>query len=280
MTRRQLLLAAGVTTAAAATWRGRPATAGGAPCSRSPAPPLAGRRPRPRASGWPATPTSTPTTPPTAAPPARAPARCCPGNVSVADQMRQAERLGLEFLPITDHRTYDQHWDPLWTSRPPAADPRRGGQRLAARHRPRRRRRGRRRRLVPRQRVLPAPAAERLGGAGAGRRLVDRPPRRRRVRRRASRTTVRTRSASTWSRSGTRQQRRHRDRLRRAALERGLALRRGRRLRLPLPRALGRGGSGDADHLGAGAGRRPSGPCWTPLPPAARPSRRARWGPS
>ncbi len=39
-----------------------------------------------------------------------------PGNVSVADQIGQAERMGLQFLPITDHRTYDQHWDPLWTS--------------------------------------------------------------------------------------------------------------------------------------------------------------------
>lgn len=39
-----------------------------------------------------------------------------PGNVSVADQIGQAERMGLQYLPLTDHRTYDQHWDPLWTS--------------------------------------------------------------------------------------------------------------------------------------------------------------------
>jgi hypothetical protein len=39
-----------------------------------------------------------------------------PGNVSVADQIHQAERVGLGFLPLTDHRTYDQQWDPLWTS--------------------------------------------------------------------------------------------------------------------------------------------------------------------
>ncbi len=39
-----------------------------------------------------------------------------PGNNSVADQIGQAERTGLGFLPLTDHRTYDQMWDPLWTS--------------------------------------------------------------------------------------------------------------------------------------------------------------------
>src|SRR4051794_12814229 len=39
-----------------------------------------------------------------------------PGNLSVADQIAQAERTGLEFLPLTDHRTYDQHWDPQWRS--------------------------------------------------------------------------------------------------------------------------------------------------------------------
>lgn len=39
-----------------------------------------------------------------------------PGNVSVADQIGQAERAGLGFLTLTDHRTYDQHWDPLWRS--------------------------------------------------------------------------------------------------------------------------------------------------------------------
>jgi len=39
-----------------------------------------------------------------------------PGNVSVADQINQAMLAGLDFLALTDHRTYDQHWDPLWTS--------------------------------------------------------------------------------------------------------------------------------------------------------------------
>lgn len=39
-----------------------------------------------------------------------------PGNVSVADQIGQGELAGLAWMPITDHRTYDQHYDPLWTS--------------------------------------------------------------------------------------------------------------------------------------------------------------------
>ena len=39
-----------------------------------------------------------------------------PGTTSVGTQVRAAERRGLSFLPITDHRTYDQHWDPQWTS--------------------------------------------------------------------------------------------------------------------------------------------------------------------
>jgi hypothetical protein len=39
-----------------------------------------------------------------------------PGNVSVAVQVVQAALKGLDFLALTDHRTYDQHWDPLWTS--------------------------------------------------------------------------------------------------------------------------------------------------------------------
>lgn len=38
------------------------------------------------------------------------------GNVSVADQIGEAERGGAQWLPITDHRTYDQHYDPLWES--------------------------------------------------------------------------------------------------------------------------------------------------------------------
>ena len=39
-----------------------------------------------------------------------------PGNVSVADQIGQGVRIGLDWMPLTDDRTYDQHWDPLWTS--------------------------------------------------------------------------------------------------------------------------------------------------------------------
>lgn len=39
-----------------------------------------------------------------------------PGNAGVGAQIAAAERRGLQFLPITDHRTYEQHWDPQWTS--------------------------------------------------------------------------------------------------------------------------------------------------------------------
>ncbi|MEY1661615.1 CehA/McbA family metallohydrolase [Isoalcanivorax beigongshangi] len=39
-----------------------------------------------------------------------------PGNVSVADQIGQALKSGLDFLSLTDHRTHDQHYDPLWES--------------------------------------------------------------------------------------------------------------------------------------------------------------------
>lgn len=39
-----------------------------------------------------------------------------PGNVSVEFQIGQALLAGLDFLALNDHRTYDQHWDPLWTS--------------------------------------------------------------------------------------------------------------------------------------------------------------------
>ena len=39
-----------------------------------------------------------------------------PGNLPLGDQIAQAERTGLAFTPLTDHRTYDQHWDPQWTS--------------------------------------------------------------------------------------------------------------------------------------------------------------------
>lgn len=39
-----------------------------------------------------------------------------PGNVSVADQIGQGVMNGLSWMPLTDHRTYDQHYDPLWES--------------------------------------------------------------------------------------------------------------------------------------------------------------------
>jgi hypothetical protein len=39
-----------------------------------------------------------------------------PGNVSVADQIGQGVQNGLDWMPLTDHRTYDQHYDPLWES--------------------------------------------------------------------------------------------------------------------------------------------------------------------
>ena len=39
-----------------------------------------------------------------------------PGNMAVSDQIGEARRQGLDFLALTDHRTYDQHWDPLWHS--------------------------------------------------------------------------------------------------------------------------------------------------------------------
>lgn len=39
-----------------------------------------------------------------------------PGTTSVSTQIMAAERRSLAFLPLTDHRTYDQHWDPQWTS--------------------------------------------------------------------------------------------------------------------------------------------------------------------
>ena len=38
------------------------------------------------------------------------------GNVSVADQIGQAVKQGLQFLPLTDHRTFDQYYDPKWES--------------------------------------------------------------------------------------------------------------------------------------------------------------------
>lgn len=39
-----------------------------------------------------------------------------PGNVSVSDQIGQGVLNGLDWMPLTDHRTYDQHYDPLWES--------------------------------------------------------------------------------------------------------------------------------------------------------------------
>jgi hypothetical protein len=39
-----------------------------------------------------------------------------PGNLSVADQIHEGESYGLGFMPLTDHRTYDQQYDPLWES--------------------------------------------------------------------------------------------------------------------------------------------------------------------
>ncbi len=38
------------------------------------------------------------------------------GNMPLDDIIRQAENAGLNFLPITDHRTHDHHYDPLWES--------------------------------------------------------------------------------------------------------------------------------------------------------------------
>ncbi len=39
-----------------------------------------------------------------------------PGNTGIADQIAFARLNGLDFLPFTDHRTYDQHYDPEWES--------------------------------------------------------------------------------------------------------------------------------------------------------------------
>lgn len=38
------------------------------------------------------------------------------GNTGISDQIAFARLAGLDFLPLTDHRTYDQHYDPLWES--------------------------------------------------------------------------------------------------------------------------------------------------------------------
>src|SRR6201991_1322575 len=39
-----------------------------------------------------------------------------PGNLPISEQISYAESVGLAFMPLTDHRTFDQHWDPLWKS--------------------------------------------------------------------------------------------------------------------------------------------------------------------
>ncbi|MFC4034303.1 CehA/McbA family metallohydrolase [Streptomyces polygonati] len=39
-----------------------------------------------------------------------------PGNLPVGDQIGEGEKTGLDFMPLTDHRTYDQVWDPQWKS--------------------------------------------------------------------------------------------------------------------------------------------------------------------
>lgn len=38
------------------------------------------------------------------------------GNMPLTDQINFAADSGLDFVPLTDHRTYDQHYDPLWES--------------------------------------------------------------------------------------------------------------------------------------------------------------------
>jgi len=38
------------------------------------------------------------------------------GNVPVGAQVGRAEEIGLDFLPLTDHRTFDQYYDPQWRS--------------------------------------------------------------------------------------------------------------------------------------------------------------------
>lgn len=46
--------------------------------------------------------------------------QCCddrgPGNTGIADQIAFARLQELDFLPLTDHRTHDQHYDPAWES--------------------------------------------------------------------------------------------------------------------------------------------------------------------
>lgn len=113
LTRRSLFAAAAVTTAGLSVWRGRPA-------SSAPVVPLtvaAGPRDALSRGTWLAGDTHVHTDHSSDGSATRqGSSQVLPGNVSVADQIGQAQRMGLDFLPITDHRTYDQHWDPLWSS--------------------------------------------------------------------------------------------------------------------------------------------------------------------
>lgn len=115
LTRRQLLAAAGLTGVAVAGWRSRQAVASPdrvAPLTTAAAPNDAIAR-----GTWLAGDTHVHTDHSSDGSATRQGSdQVLPGNVSVADQIAQAQRMGLQFLPITDHRTYDQHWDPLWTS--------------------------------------------------------------------------------------------------------------------------------------------------------------------
>ncbi|MEI7932678.1 MAG: hypothetical protein WCI21_06455, partial [Alphaproteobacteria bacterium] len=36
------------------------------------------------------------------------------GNVAVGDQIAQGTKQGLQWMPLTDHRTFDQYYDPQW----------------------------------------------------------------------------------------------------------------------------------------------------------------------
>jgi hypothetical protein len=49
--------------------------------------------------------------------PRQAVSQSAPGNVSIQDQITVGHLLSqLDFMVLTDHRTYDQHYDPLWES--------------------------------------------------------------------------------------------------------------------------------------------------------------------
>ena len=113
LSRRRFLVAAGVTTAAVAAWRGRGAQAAGVPALTS----AAGPRDALSLGTWLAGDTHVHTDHSSDGSATRqGTSQVAPGNVSVADQIGQADRMGLQWLPLTDHRTYDQHWDPLWSS--------------------------------------------------------------------------------------------------------------------------------------------------------------------